>query len=123
MSKAYREIRDLMAANLRRKVCVAFSYPAASQDEMRPYIADHLRYMADHEDEILLSGPVVKEGELIGEAITVFQAASEVKAAEFMRRDPLVRRGLRRFDVKIWELREGTLNFIARLSESKFTLE
>jgi uncharacterized protein YciI len=122
MSKAYRQIRDLTANNLRRKVCIAFSYPTASQDEMRPYLADHIRYMADREHEIFLSGPIVKEGELVGESITIFQDASEVKAAEFMRAEPLVRRGLRRFDVKTWELREGTLNVITRLSEGKFTL-
>jgi hypothetical protein len=47
---------------------------------------------------------------------------SEGKAAEFMRNEPLIRRGLRRFDIKMWELREGTLNVAVKLSESKFTL-
>jgi hypothetical protein len=122
MSKAYREIRDLMASSLRKRVCIAFSYPTVSQEEMLPYVAEHLRYMAAHEDEILMSGPIIREGQVVGEGITVLLTDSEVKAAGFMRDEPLVRRGLRRFDIKTWELREGTLNVIAKLSESKFTL-
>jgi hypothetical protein len=122
MSKAYREIRDLMALSLRKRVCIAFSYPTVSQEEMLPYVAEHLRYMTAHEDEILMSGPIIKEGQIVGEGITVLLTDSEVKAAGFMRDEPLVRRGLRRFDIKTWELREGTLNVVAKLSESKFTL-
>jgi hypothetical protein len=46
----------------------------------------------------------------------------EVTAAEFMRKKPFVRRGPRRFELKICELRERTLRFVARLSESAFSL-
>jgi hypothetical protein len=122
MSKAYREIRDLMASSLRKRVCIAFSYPTAAQEEMLPHVSEHLRYMAAHEDEILMSGPIIKEGRIVGEGITVLLTDSEGKAAEFMRNEPLIRRGLRRFDIKMWELREGTLNVAVKLSESKFTL-
>ena len=122
MSKAYREIRDLMAPSLRKRVCIAFSHPTVSQEEMLPHVAEHLRYMAAHEDEILMSGPIIREGQIVGEGVTVLLTDSEVKAAEFMRNEPLIRRGLRRFDIKMWELREGTLNVVVKLSDSKFTL-
>ncbi len=122
MAKAYREIRDLLASNLRKKVCIVFSYPTVSQEEMLPHVPEHLRYMAAHESEILMSGPIIKEGQLVGEGITVLLTDSEVKAAEFMRNEPFIKRGLRRFDIKMWELREGTLNVVTKLSESKFTL-
>jgi|ERR1700743_106504 uncharacterized protein YciI len=123
MSKNFREIRDLTAGSLRRKVCVAFSHPTASEEDMLPHLAEHLRYMIDREAEILLSGPIVGDGQLVGESITVFRDANDVKAAEFMRHEPLVRRGLRRFDIKTWELREGSLNLVTRLSESRFTFQ
>ena len=90
---------------------------------MLPHLAEHLRYMIDREAEILLSGPIVGDGQLVGESITVFRDANDVKAAEFMRHEPLVRRGLRRFDIKTWELREGSLNLVTRLSESRFTFQ
>ena len=123
MSKAYREIRDLMASSIPQEGVhrVQLSLTVA-QEEMLPYVAEHLRYMTAHEDEILMSGPIIKEGQVVGEGITVLLTDSEVKAAGFMRDEPLVRRGLRRFDIKTWELREGTLNVVAKLSESKFTL-
>jgi uncharacterized protein YciI len=123
MSKAYREVRDLTATNLKRKVCIAFSYPVASREETLPHLAEHLRYLSDREDQILLSGPITKDGQLLEETIIVFQTGSEVKAADFMRGDPFIRHGLKRFDLKTWEIREGTLNFTAKLSESRFILK
>jgi uncharacterized protein YciI len=123
MSKAYREVRGLTAANLKKRVCLAFSYPTAPREELLPYLAEHLRYLSDREDEILLSGPIIRDGQLLEETMVVFQSGSELKAADFMRGDPFIRHGLKRFDLKTWEIRGGTLNFTAKLSESKLVLK
>jgi hypothetical protein len=58
----------------------------------------------------------------IGEGMTVLHTDSDMKAAEFMRNEPLIRRGLRRFDLMLWELREGTPSISTRLSQSRFRL-
>jgi hypothetical protein len=79
--------------------------------------------MAEAEDQIFLSGPFVREGQIVGEGMTVLHTGSEVKAAGFMRSEPFIRRGLRRFDLKLWELREGTVSVATRLSESRFALK
>jgi hypothetical protein len=34
----------------------------------------------------------------------------EEDALEFMSNEPLVKRGLRRFELKVWEIREGMLS-------------
>ena len=67
----------------------------------------------------LISG-FVKEAQLVGEGMTIILTDSEVKAAEFMRNEPFVKRGLRRFELKLWEMREGTLTIRTQLSTSSF---
>jgi uncharacterized protein YciI len=123
LSKVLNEIKELIAPNLQKRVYVAFSYPTVPQEAIIPHIPEHLRYMADHEDQIFISGPFINDGRLVGEAMTVLLMDSNVKAAEFMRNEPFIKRGLRRFELKLWELREGTLTVVTRLSESKFALK
>jgi len=121
-TKVIKEIQELIAPNLRKRLYVAFSYPTASQAEIIPHIPEHLRYMAANEDRVFVSGPFVREGQLVGEGMTIILTDREVDAAEFMRNEPLVKRGLRRFELKLWEMREGTLTVQTRLSESSFLL-
>jgi uncharacterized protein YciI len=122
MSKVIKQIQELTAPNLRKRLYVAFSYPTAPQERIIPHIPEHLRYMAANEDRVFISGPFVKESQLVGEGMTIILTDSEVKAAEFMCNEPFVKRGLRRFELKLWEMREGTLTIQTRLSERSFTL-
>jgi uncharacterized protein YciI len=122
MPNVIKEIQELIAPNLRKRLYVAFSYPTVPQEEIIPHIPEHLRYMTAHEDEIFISGPFIREGQLVGEGMTILLTDSDVKAAEFMRNEPFVKLGLRRFELKLWELREGTLTVATRLSESRFAL-
>jgi uncharacterized protein YciI len=122
MPNVIKEIQGLIAPNLRKQLYVAFSYPTVPQEEIIPHIPEHLRYMTAHEDEIFISGPFMREGQLVGEGMTILLTDSGVKAAEFMRNEPFVKLGLRRFELKLWELREGTLTVATRLSESRFAL-
>jgi hypothetical protein len=39
------EINELIAPNIRKRLFAALSYPAASQEQMLPYVPEHLRYM------------------------------------------------------------------------------
>jgi hypothetical protein len=40
-----------------------------------------------------------------------------------MEEEPLIRRGLRKFDLHLWELREGQMTFQLNASTSSFVLE
>jgi uncharacterized protein YciI len=116
------EIRALIAPNIRKRLFVAFSYPAAPQDAMLPYVPEHLRYMEAHEDKIFLSGPFIKEGQLVGEGLTILRVNSEDDAHAFMQAEPLIKHGVRRYELKVWEVREGSLTFEAKLSRAKLVL-
>jgi uncharacterized protein YciI len=123
MSELQAEIQRLVALNLRKRLYVAFSYPVASVEETMPHIPEHIRYLVEHEEKVFLSGPFVTEGHIVGEGMTVLYAATEQEAAEFMDAEPFIRRGLRRYELKLWELREGTLSIKTRLSATRFSLD
>ncbi|WP_133650316.1 YciI family protein [Paraburkholderia flava] len=122
MSDLQAEIQRLVEPNLRQRFYVAFSYPVASVEETMPHIPEHIRYLIEHEDKVFLSGPFVTEGHIVGEGMTVLYAESEQEATQFMDNEPFIRRGLRRYELKRWELREGTLSVRTRLSASRFEL-
>jgi hypothetical protein len=122
MTDIGKEIQDLIAPNLRKRLYVALSFPKVPQDEIVPYLPEHLRYMASAEDKVFLSGPFIRPGQLVGEGLTILHAGNAAEATEFMRNEPLIHHGLRRFELKLWELREGTMNLTTRLSQSKFSL-
>jgi uncharacterized protein YciI len=122
MAAVLDEIHELIKHNLRKRLYVAFSYPVAPVDEIVPHIPEHLRYMMEFEDRVFLSGPFITEGQIVGEGMTVLYANSKEEASEFMRSEPFIRRGLRRFEIKLWELREGALSVKAKLSECRFDL-
>jgi uncharacterized protein YciI len=116
------EISELIAPNIRKRLFVAFSHPVASQEEMLRYVPEHLRYMEANEDKIFLSGPFVKEGQLIGEGLTVLRVDSEQDAHALMQAEPLIKHGVRRYELKVWEVREGSLTFETKLSRCRLFL-
>jgi uncharacterized protein YciI len=121
MLKVLREIHQLTEPSVRRRVYTAFSYPIAPVERILPYVPDHLRYIAEAEEQIFLSGPFIKDGQPIGEGMTILNTDSDVRAAAFMRADPLIRAGLRRFDLKLWELQQGQVSVTTRLSDGTFS--
>jgi uncharacterized protein YciI len=122
MSDLMDEIQQLIKPNLRKRLYVAFSYPVAPIEEIVPHIPEHLRYMMEFEDRVFLSGPFITEGHLVGEGMTVLHASSAEEAARFMENEPFIKRGLRRFELKVWELREGTVSIRTKLSDTRFDL-
>jgi uncharacterized protein YciI len=121
-TKVIEEIQELIAPNLRKRLYAAFSYPIVTQEEIIPHIPEHLRYMTAHEEKVFISGPFIREGQLVGEGLTILLTDNEAEAAAFMQNEPFVKRGLRRFELKLWEMREGTLTIKTRLSNSSFSL-
>lgn len=122
MSDLMDEIQQLIKPNLRKRLYVAFSYPVVPVEEIVPHIPEHLRYMMEFEDQVFLSGPFIAEGQLVGEGMTVLHASSAEEAARFMENEPFIKRGLRRFELKLWELRAGTVSIRTKLSDTRFDL-
>ena len=122
MSDAAAAILELIKPNLKKRLFVALNYPVKPEAEIVPYVPEHLKYMSAHEDKVFLSGPFIKTGRLVDEGLMILNADQEEEALEFMSNEPLVKRGLRRFDLKVWEIREGTLTIRISAATTKFSL-
>jgi hypothetical protein len=66
--------------------------------------------------------PFIKDGRLVGEGLTVLRVDSEQDAHAFMQAEPMIKRGVRLYELKMWEVREGSLTFETKLSRSKLFL-
>ena len=117
-------INALLAPMLKQRLYVAFSTAVASAEDMFPHVADHLEYMNDLEAKGLLfgSGPFIQPGVLVGDGLTILQTKTIEEARILMENEPLIKLGLRKFDLHPWELREGSINVTLNASTSSFGL-
>ena len=51
-----------------------------------------------------------------------FVVDSEHDAHALMQAEPLIKHGVRRYELKVWEVREGSLSFETKLSRVKLIL-
>jgi uncharacterized protein len=119
-----KEINELLAPMLKMTLYVGLSKAVASSEEMLPFVAEHLRYMNALEQKGLLfgSGPFVQDGVLVGDGLTILRASSLEHAQELMEDEPLIKRRMRSFELRKWELREGRIVVQLDASRSQFTL-
>ena len=117
-------IAALLAPMLKQRLFVAFSTAKATAEQMLPHVADHLEYMNGLEAEGLLfgSGPFIRHGVLLGDGLTILQTGTIEEARDLMENEPLIKLGLRTFDLRPWELREGQITVTLNLSTSSFDL-
>jgi uncharacterized protein YciI len=122
MRELIEDIEKIIEPNLRKRFHVAFYSLVAPEAEVVAHIPEHLHYMEQIEEEVFLSGPLVVEGHLVGEGMTIFRSADKDKVQALLANEPFIRRGLRRYTLKQWEVREGTLTVQTTLTGSKFQL-
>ncbi|MGD0109506.1 MAG: YciI family protein [Rhodopila sp.] len=114
----------LLAPMLKKTLFVAISRAVASAEAIRPFIADHLRYMNALEERgaLFASGPFVQPGVVVGDGLSILNTRDEAEARRWMDDEPLIKRGLRTYDLRQWELREGRITVALSLSRSAFDL-
>jgi uncharacterized protein YciI len=119
------KIAALLAPMLKQRLFVALSTARASAEQMLPHVAEHLDYMSSLEAKGLLfaSGPFIQPGLLVGDGLTILQTNTVEEARAFMENEPLIKLGLRTFDLRPWELREGQISVTLNISRSSFSLE
>src|ERR1700733_6462749 len=117
-------IADLLAPMLKKTLFVAISHAVAPADRMAPFIAEHLAYMnaLEAEGRLWASGPFVKEGVLVGDGLTILSTSTMAEARQAMEDEPLIKRGLRTFELRKWELRECRMDISLRASLSRYSL-
>lgn len=103
------DVKSMTEKSIKKTLFIALQYPIAPEDEMLKHIADHLRYMGNMEGKVFLSGPLVKEGAVVDEGLTVLKTYDEAEARAIMDAEPLIKAGLRRYELKLWRIQEGSI--------------
>ncbi len=101
------------------------SKAVVAPEDMLAYVPEHLAYMNRMESErnIFASGPFIQEGVLVGDGLTILQTNTIEEARAIMQAEPLIKRGLREFDLRLWELREGRMTITLNASTSSFHID
>jgi uncharacterized protein len=117
-------VAELLAPMLKKTLFVAINRVAAPASEIVPFVADHLAYMNSLEADgrLWASGPFLQEGVLVGDGLTILSTATMEEARQAMEEEPLIKRGLRTFELRRWELREGRMTVTLRASTSSYSL-
>jgi uncharacterized protein len=118
-------IAELLKPMLKKLLFVALSKAVASSEQMLPYVAEHLAYMnrIEGEGKLFASGPFLQEGVLVGDGLTILRTSTLEEARAIMQAEPLIARGMRKFDLRPWELREGRISIRLNASTSTFNLD
>src|ERR1700723_1568753 len=63
-----------------KTLIVAINYAIKPEPEIMPYVPEHLKYMAEHEDRVFLSGPFIKPERLVNAGLIIFNSDREEDA-------------------------------------------
>ena len=124
-TKVDEKVADLLKPMLKKRLFVALTKAIARPEDLVPFVAEHLAYMSRLESagKLFASGPFVQEGILAGDGLTILQTSTIEEADALMQAEPLIQRGLRQFDLRPWELREGRMTITLNGSTSGFRLD
>lgn len=116
------KIDTLIKPMLKMKLFAVISRPLKPAEEILPFVVDHLEYMIELENKGILfaSGPFVQPGVLVGAGLTILRADDINQARFYIDEEPLVKQGLRGYEIWEWELREGFLNVSIEFATGKY---
>jgi len=103
------EVAELLKPMLKKRLFVVLSKAIAPPADLLPFIGEQLAYMnhLKSSGKHLASGPFVQEEVQVGDGLTILQIKTIEDANSVTQIEPLIQRGLRQFDHRPRELREG----------------
>jgi hypothetical protein len=94
-----------------------------SAERIKQSFDAHKAWLAEHESDILVAGPLLTELlEYSGTGLIVLRAESLADAVKIAQDDPMHRSGARTFRVVPWRLNEGTITARLTISDRSFGL-
>ena len=117
-------VAELLAPMLKKTLFVAINRVAAPANAIEPFVAERRAYMNAPKaaGRLWASGPFVEEGVLVGDGLTILSTGTIEEARPATEEEPLIKRGLRTFELRKWELREGRMHISLRASVSRYSL-
>jgi uncharacterized protein YciI len=126
MSALQEEINELTSRMLQKVLYIVLTTPIKPMSEIAPLLPVHLAYMIDLEKRGLLfaSGPFLAGKDLLpGTGMTILRAGSFEEAEAIAREDPLNKSGVRTFEVRTWQMNEGSFTVTINYSDKSYHVE
>jgi uncharacterized protein len=126
MSELQDRINEITGRMLKRELYVVLTTPTRPMSELLPLLPDHLHYMINLEKHgtLFASGPFLAGKDLLpGMGMTILRAGSLEEAEAIAGEDPLNKSGLRTFEVRTWQLNEGSFTVTVNYSDRSYHIE
>src|ERR1700730_5356464 len=126
MSELQDRINELTGRMLQKLLYVVLTTPIKPMSEILPLLPDHLNYMIDLEKRGMLfaSGPFLAGKDLPpGTGMTILRAGTFDEAEAIAGEDPLIKSGMRTFEVRTWQLNEGSFTVTVNYSDRSYHIE
>ncbi len=126
MSELQDRINALSEPMLQKIFYVVLSTPLRPMSELEPLLPEHLNYMIGLEKRGVLfaSGPFLADEQLAaGHGLTILRVSSREEAEAIARDDPFNKSGLRSFEVRTWQLNEGSFTVTVHYSDKSYRVE
>ena len=126
MSESQEKANALQARMLQKRFYVVLTTAVKPMSELAPLLPEHLEYMIDLEKRGILfaSGPFLASEQVApGSGMTILRASSLEEAKATAEQDPFAASGLRTFEIREWQLNEGSYTLTIHYSDGSYSLE
>ncbi len=123
MSELQDRINELNSGMLQKIFYAVFTTPLKPMSELMPLLPEHLNYMIDLEKRGILfaSGPFLADANVTpGSGMTILRASSYEEAEAIAKQDPFNKSGMRSFEIKTWQLNEGSYTVTVNYSDRSY---
>ena len=126
MSELQDKANELNARMLQKRLYVLLTTPLKPMSELTSLLTEHLTYMIDMEKNGILfaSGPFLAgEHVLSGSGMTIIRASSLEEAKALAGKDPFNASGMRAYEVREWQLNEGSYTVTVNYSDGSYRID
>ena len=126
MSERQSRADELQRRMLQKVFYAVFTTPLRPMSELATVLPEHLEYMIDLEKRGILfaSGPFLADEHVqAGTGMTIIRASSREEAEAIARQDPFNKSGMRSFEIRAWQLNEGSFTVTLNYSDRSYRIE
>ena len=126
MSELQNKANELNARMLQKRLYVVLTTPLKPMSELASLLPQHLDYMIGLEKKGVLfaSGPFLAGTQVVpGSGMTIIRASSLEAAKAIAEEDPFNASGMRTFEIREWQLNEGSYTLTLRYSDGSYSIE
>lgn len=123
----FREMANKLSARmLQKRLYVILTTPLKPMSELASLLPEHLNYMIGLEKKGVLfaSGPFLAGEQVVpGSGMTILRASSFEEAKAIADQDPFNASGMRAFEIREWQLNEGSYTLTLHYSDGSYSIE